>query len=112
MKITISDYTPPSLNVILRMSYWKRRKLQKQWDDFIIGYAWSAGWRRDKQYSRADITLYFPDKRRRDEDNYIGSKVIPDALKHNGLIIDDNMNDFKAEWHFEIGERKTVIGLR
>lgn len=45
----------------------------------------------DKPFNRAavEITYFFPDRRRRDPDNYSG-KFILDALVKEGVLIDDS----------------------
>ncbi len=87
MKITIPEI-PPSWNEIMRMHYHQRNKEVQRWAGLVGMFNNS---RKQHNYERAEVklTYYFPDKRRRDPDNYSG-KVIMDALVSNGVIKDDS----------------------
>ncbi len=46
--------------------------------------------------ARVSITYFFPDRRRRDPDNYSG-KFILDGLTRAGLIVDDSFGNIRLE---------------
>ncbi len=77
---------PLSLNRYLRLHHHARHKVNNEWADIIK--VLSPG---KPQYKRARVTItyYFPDKRRRDPDNY-GGKCLLDALTRAGIIEDDS----------------------
>lgn len=89
MKITVNDI-PPSNNKYLGNSHnfnaYRREKEKWLW---LIGAAMTD--KPKEPYSRAKvkITYYFPDRRRRDPDNYSG-KFILDPLVTEGIIQDDS----------------------
>ncbi len=101
MKLTIPDI-PPSLNKVLRMHWAKKRGLLRAWiwmirTSGIFGNSLVAfaGGRR-----RVRITLHH--SRLYDKDNAYGAcKVIFDALKAEGLIMDDS-----AKWLEAIVEQE------
>lgn len=91
MKITINDI-PPSLNLFAgRQNNWQYRHVKQKWTEMV---AWSAKAEKKKQswecpkLATVGIVYYFPDKRRRDPDNYCG-KFVLDGLTRAGIIEDD-----------------------
>lgn len=104
MKITHSDniatiipagfrYTipriPPSLNRFAgRKNHWEYRNQKQQWKDLVVLLCRKKP---GMPYSRAVVTItyYFPDRTRRDPDNYNG-KMILDGLVVAGIIRDDS----------------------
>lgn len=88
MKYIIPDI-PPSLNKFAgRENQWEYRKLKKEWAERVC---WLCRPKPTKPYDKARVTLtyFFPDKRRRDPDNYNG-KMILDGLAKAGIISDDS----------------------
>lgn len=82
---------PPSLNTVAgRQNVWEYRQLKQLWTEAV--YACCLGKRPGKPWDKAavEIVYYFPDKRRRDPDNYCG-KFLLDGLTEAGVIKDDNM---------------------
>ena len=82
---------PPSLNKVAgRQNVWEYRQLKQLWTEAV--YAVSRGKRPGKPWDKAgvEIVYYFPDRRRRDPDNYCG-KFLLDGLTEAGVIKDDNM---------------------
>jgi len=111
MEMQVSD-VPPSLNKVLRMHWRKRQGLLHAWMWMVriaLGHPLTAC----NGKRRVTITLHH--SRLFDQDNSYGAcKVIFDALKAQGLIVDDS-----PEWldaHVEQKkckhkERHTVIKL-
>ncbi|PTM58360.1 hypothetical protein [Desmospora activa] len=90
---------PPSLNQMRNMHYYKLNRVKREWARLISIV--SAARRPSKPFERVVVTLtyHFPDKRRRDPDNYSG-KFIMDALVDMGFLIDDSFD------HVELRHRK------
>lgn len=92
--------TPPSLNEILGKHWSKKYRLQKIFDRHV-----HVEWLRSGKFVfqkpvRVSYTIYLPDTRERDIDNYIGgTKLITDALKRTFITRDD------SEWLQEISVR-------
>lgn len=103
---------PPSLNVMLRTHWVKRRKEQEKWD-LLVKVEWLN--RRKFVFQKPVEILYtitFKDVRTRDLDNYIGgTKYITDALKRTFITQDS------AEWlrrisvEFKTGKPKTQVSI-
>lgn len=92
MTITIKG-VPPSLNVFAgRNNTWEYRKAKQTWT-IAVKLACMAHPERPKEpfeHSRVIIQYYFPDKRRRDCDNFAG-KFLLDGLTKAGVIVDDDL---------------------
>lgn len=91
MKLEIPD-VPPSLNKVLNMHWRTKRKLQSDWAWLVLA-ATNKQQRIELKYSlvkkRVRITLHH--SRLYDTDNAYGAcKVLFDALKNNGFLVDDN----------------------
>lgn len=92
MRIVI-DEIPPSLNRFAgRMNVWEYRAAKERWKQLVCAVCPNP----EKAYEKAivEITYYFPDKRRRDPDNYAG-KLILDGLTARGVIEDDSFNNIE-----------------
>lgn len=82
---------PPSNNRFIgRENRWEYQKIKKQWAQLI---ALTCRPRPPAPLKRAAVTLiyHFPDKRRRDPDNYSG-KMILDGLVRAGILADDSFD--------------------
>lgn len=82
---------PPSLNRFAgRKNEWEWRQAKNEWSDRV---GWLCRPVSGMPYARAKVTLtyFFPDKRRRDPDNYSG-KLILDGLTRAGIIKDDSFD--------------------
>lgn len=93
IKLTIKD-VPPSMNRFLgKTGGWEYRNAKKDWTDMVMWALKAQNIRLPKPYEKAHVfvTYYFPDRRRRDADNYSG-KLLMDGLTRGGIILDD---DFK-----------------
>jgi len=93
VKITIPEI-PPSYNEIMRMHYHKRNREVERWAALIAFF----NNKKVKNFEKAKVklTYFFPDRRRRDPDNYAG-KVIMDGLVNAGIIKDDSFNNVELE---------------
>lgn len=82
----IKNKLPPSLNTYMRMHYHPRNDLHGAWyHDIAVLVAEQKI--PPLQHADVSITLYFPTKRRRDQDNYMCTayKLLLDALKRTVL---------------------------
>jgi len=87
MKYTIPAI-PPSLNKFAgRNNVHEYRKLKQEWTMLVKLCCRKAPAPLDR--ATVAITYFFPDKRRRDPDNYCG-KLILDGLTAAGVIKDDS----------------------
>lgn len=82
---------PPSLNRYAgRGNCWDYREQKQRWKDMVKLICRPVPQRpMDKAIVR--LTYYFPDRRRRDPDNYNG-KMIMDGLTAAGIIRDDSFD--------------------
>ncbi|MEM4134414.1 MAG: hypothetical protein QXV73_04380 [Candidatus Micrarchaeia archaeon] len=108
-KITIPAI-PPSQNQLLRMFYKERYRIFNKWEWWIWGEIKSK--KIEGEIKKVKIVFTFPDRRRRDLDNYAGFQPILNALKHSGLCKDDNFSQVEVSWKAQVGkEGKTDIYL-
>lgn len=85
----VIDEIPPSLNRFNgRQASWQYRNEKRRWREAI---AWTANGMAKVEKSVVEITYHFPDKRRRDPDNYCG-KFILDGLVDAGVLPDDDFD--------------------
>ena len=86
---------PPSLNAFAgRKNTWDYRKAKQQWTYAVKMHCLGCKDRPKEPYQKAEveITYFFPDRRRRDPDNFSG-KFLLDGLTKAGVVVDDDM------WH-------------
>ena len=90
MKYIIPEIPPSNNKFIGRNARWEYREIKKYWEELIF---YTCRPRPDKPFKKAVVTLtyYFPDKRRRDSDNFSG-KMILDGLTRAGIIEDDSFD--------------------
>lgn len=80
---------PPSLNKFAgRKNVWEYRKAKELWKDLVILLCRPRP-AKTLEKARVTLTYYFPDRIRRDPDNYNG-KLIMDGLTVAGIIRDDS----------------------
>ena len=95
MKITIKDI-PPSINEFIgnsrNFNYYRREKERWHW---LIKAAIKEKPPKPIDKAIVHIKYYFPDKRRRDPDNYAG-KFIHDPLVREGILVDDSFDHIKT----------------
>lgn len=91
MKVVIPG-VPPSLNRTAgRQNVWEYRRNKALWTLWVQRACLACKERPEKPWEKAVVELcyYFPDKRRRDADNYAG-KFLLDGLTKAGVIVDDS----------------------
>jgi len=98
LKINLKGYVPVSLNKYMRTHFFNRKKHKSQADRFLQKW-WvtmesteRSTWNKLiplQELEYAKITYRFPDKRKRDFDNFSG-KVIFDALREGNILVDDS----------------------
>lgn len=91
MKYIIPEIPPSNNKFIGRNARWEYQNVKKYWEELIF---YTCRPRPDKPFKKAVVKLayYFPDKRRRDSDNYAG-KLILDGLVRAGIIEDDSFDN-------------------
>lgn len=110
MKITVHDI-PPSNNRYLGNSHnfnaYRREKERWHW---LIRAAIKTKPKEPYIRAKVRITYYFPDRRRRDPDNYSG-KFILDPLVREGILKDDSFTCAVLELRAEVdkGNPRTEI---
>lgn len=98
MHITI-DKIPPSLNKFAgRENGWEYRNAKKAWKELV--HMMCLAQRPQQPYAFALVRLeyFFPDRRRRDPDNYAG-KMVLDGLTAAGVIVDDDFSHINLTLH-------------
>jgi len=86
----------PSLNQTQRMHWAELRKLAKTWQVHIFVRAFEV--RAEPASSKRRVVIERRGKRQLDKDNaYGGCKIIVDALKKEGLIVDDDSQNLDLE---------------
>lgn len=110
IKICVDDF-PPSGNQFLGKTgtNWKYSKIKKYWSRLIKSAIKSYP---ERPFKKAIVSIHyiFPDRRRRDPDNYSG-KMLLDPLVEHGIIIDDSFQTIKLRLSAEVipKVRKTQI---
>ena len=87
----IIPLVPPSNNKYIgKRNNWEYQKVKKEWAGYVDIFCRPKP---TEPFERARVTLlyHFPDKRKRDPDNYSG-KMILDGLVQAGIIIDDSFD--------------------
>lgn len=99
--IRVNEF-PPTLNELNNMHFMKRAKLKETWESIVSKACMEHG---AYPMNKVSVTLefYFPDKRRRDPDNYgFSAKFLLDGLVKAGVLSDDSFD--------EISELRIVKG--
>jgi crossover junction endodeoxyribonuclease RusA len=105
--------TPPSLNMWNRLHWAKRRALKREWESIV--------WAVCKSQKiplldrpKVEAVIYFPDKYRRDLDNYTALmwKFTLDGLVLAGVLADDDPEHVElGTVRFDLGPPRTVVML-
>lgn len=96
MKIIVNGI-PPSLNQFAgRENSWAYRDAKETWTNLVAYLARNHPDRPKEPYPFASVTIryFFPDRRRRDPDNYCG-KFLLDGLTKAGIITDDDFRHIR-----------------
>jgi len=100
LKLVIPDI-PPSNNKFMgrnaRGFHFVYQEEKQKWE-WLVRAAVRQKPKKPFKKAMVRITYFFPDKRRRDPDNYSG-KFLLDGIKKAGLIEDDSFSNIRLELH-------------
>lgn len=102
MKITMAAI-PPSMNEFAGKCGWKYRDEKKKWTALVLAACLACGDTPVQPMAKAMVRIdyYFPDRRRRDPDNY-GGKLLMDGLTRAGVIADDSFAHVSISLHAHV----------
>lgn len=109
--ITIKAVPPSNNKFIGRENRWEYQRVKKEWLMLVRNAINTAGIpSKCFEKAKVEILYTFPDRRRRDPDNYSG-KMILDALTTCGIIKDDSFDviDLSIKAAYEKGVERTTI---
>lgn len=95
LKYTIPALPPSNNRFIGRINYREYQRIKKEWAA-VIGYTCRPRPAKPLRSARVRLTYFFPDRRRRDPDNYSG-KMILDGLVGAGVLADDSFDNIRLE---------------
>lgn len=90
-KYTLPAVPPSNNKYIGRAAQWEYREVKKQWEA-LVRVACKPLPERPVEKATVTLCYFFPDRRRRDPDNYSG-KMILDGLVRAGIIADDSFGN-------------------
>ncbi|MDQ0062363.1 RusA family crossover junction endodeoxyribonuclease [Paenibacillus harenae] len=94
---------PPTQNELRRMHFRQIAAEKKEWEHIIAIIVREQGIR-PVECVNMTYEFHFPDKRRRDPDNYAASaKMLQDGLVKAGVLVDDNF-EYVRELRITKGE--------
>ena len=93
IRFTIPEIPPSNNRYIGRNMRWAYREEKARWEALILGLA-KAKPRIPCRRAAVTLRYFFPDKRRRDPDNYSG-KMILDGLVKAGILQDDSFDHIR-----------------
>lgn len=92
----VVDMPTPSLNETQRMHWAKLRRLYQKWQLHVFARAFEA--RAEPASGKRRVIIERRGKRYLDEDNLFGGcKIVIDALKNEGLLVDDNAENMELK---------------
>ena len=111
MRYVIPEIPPSNNKYIGRNARWDYREEKKRWEQLIFALCRPHP-TEPLRSATVRIKYCFPDKRRRDPDNYSG-KMILDGLTRSGIIADDSFFNITLILCAEFGckDAKTVIDI-
>lgn len=84
---------PPTTNGMVSFHWWKKKKLSDEWNNIVMYHVLKLGAPR-APLEKAKLTLIRYSSREPDYDGLVSSfKVVVDALRHNGVLVDDRMSN-------------------
>ena len=109
MTIIIPEIPQSNNKYIGRENRWGYQAEKKRWE-MLIRAACAGKVKRTAERAVVQIRYTFPDRRRRDPDNYSG-KMILDGLVRCGVIRDDSFGNIRLELSagYAAGKPKTEI---
>ena len=114
-KFPIKSPIPPSLNQWMVMRRFEMNHQKQVWKDFGMWLVRENNLQ-DKKIEKCSITMeyFFPDKRRRDADNYTPKNLF-DSFTASGLLVDDDfihLESLTIKGYYSKGHPKTVITIK
>lgn len=109
---TFINDIPPSNNQFLGKSgnHWKYHRMKKEWLEKVTEALVDKIPKKPFERSLVELHYIFPDRRRRDCDNYSG-KFILDALVQNKVILDDSFYNIALKLSAEVVKRKKQTNI-
>lgn len=104
MKIIIDEIPPSNNRFIGRENRWEYQEEKKRWEA-LVRIACIGKPKKQTERAVVQIRYSFPDRRRRDPDNYSG-KMILDGLVRCGVLKDDSFDCIRLELSAEYSPRK------
>lgn len=104
----VLDGVPPSNNRFNgRGNLWAYREAKQHWTQKVYMLCLASPQRPAKPFQRALVRIdyYFPNRRRRDEDNYSG-KLFLDGLTKAGVIADDSFWVISRSIHAHVDRKQ------
>lgn len=95
VKITVDEIPPSNNRFIGRENRWEDQEEKKRWET-LVKVACIGKPKRQTERAVVQIRYFFPDRRRRDPDNYSG-KMILDGLVRCGVLKDDSFSCIRLE---------------
>ncbi len=95
MKYVIPEIPPSNNRYIGRNQRWEYQQEKKRWAE-LIRYLCIPKPKKPMEKAVVTLRYHFPDKRRRDPDNYSG-KMILDGLVRSGIIRDDSFDCIRLQ---------------
>ena len=95
LKYIISKIPPSNNKYIGQDKRWEYQEAKKEWAQ-IVRYTCRPAPPEPIRKAVVEIVYYFPDRRRRDPDNYSG-KFLLDGLTRAGIIADDSFDCIKLQ---------------
>ena len=95
MKIIIDEIPPSNNRFIGRENRWEYQEEKKRWEA-LVRIACIGKPKKQTERAVVQIRYFFPDRRRRDPDNYSG-KMILDGLVRCGVLKDDSCSYIRLE---------------
>jgi len=96
LRLVIHAIPPSNNRFIGRDARWAYQEEKRRWE--ILIRAALGRYKPSAPFKRAEVSIryWFPDKRRRDPDNYSG-KMLLDGLTRAGVIADDSFQAIRLE---------------
>lgn len=101
MKITVHTIPPSNNKFLGNSNSFNIYRQEKQTWHWLIKAAITEKPKKPIEKAIVRITYFFPDKRRRDPDNYSG-KMILDPLVCEGILVDDSFRHIQLELAAEV----------
>lgn len=109
LKYVIPAVPPSNNKYIGRAAQWEYREVKKQWETLVRAVCKPL---LEKPIEKATVTLcyFFPDRRRRDPDNYSG-KMILDGLVKAGVLVDDSFGNIELKLKAEVDKDRPRVEI-